>query len=146
MVVIFHSNAAVPVAYCTLMFISHVPLHDFSYKIVLSLSEAWYIAICHLYSVSIQKIICTSYIFIHQNIRKLVLFFTCILLYYMSNENFKEFWINSQFENMRAGFLLWCQNSLRQTTPWNDAFSAMKKKMFYQFYVLALDPIVIRTY
>ena len=42
---------------------------------------------------------------------------------------------------MRAGFLLWFQNSLRQTTPRNDAFSAM----FYQFYVLALDPIKIRS-
>ena len=28
---------------------------------------------------------------------------------------------------MRASFLLWCQNSLRQTTPRNDAFSVMKK-------------------
>ena len=34
--VIFHSNAAVPVAYRTLMSISHVLMADFSYKMVLS--------------------------------------------------------------------------------------------------------------
>ena len=34
------------------------------------------------------------------------------------------------FKNMRDGFLPRCQNSLRQTTPWNDAFSAMKYLKF----------------
>mgnify|MGYP007048378678 CR=1 FL=1 len=52
-------------------------------------------------------------------------FFTCILPDYVAHESPKEFWKNIDFENVRAGFLLRWQNSLRQTTPWNDAFSAM---------------------
>ena len=31
--------------------------------------------------------------------------FTCILPAYVSHESLKEFWKNSHFENMRAGFL-----------------------------------------
>ena len=49
-------------------------------------------------------------------------------------------------KDIRAGFLLWSQNSIQQTTPRNDACSATKKKMFYQFYVSALDSIVIRPF
>ena len=37
-----------------------------------------------------------------------------ILLLMISPKNFEK---NSHFENMTAGFLLSCQNSLRQTTP-----------------------------
>ena len=70
-------------------------------------------------------------------------FLTNILPDFVTHESSKEFWKNSHFENMRAGFLLMCQNSLRQTTPWNHAFSAMKKIYFNQYYVLALDPIKI---
>ena len=35
----------------------------------------------------------------------------------VSHESLKELWKNSRFENLRTGFLLRCQNSLRQTTP-----------------------------
>ena len=44
-------------------------------------------------------------------------FFTCILPNYVFNESQKEFWKNSNFENMRAGFLRRYQNSLRQNSP-----------------------------
>ena len=44
---------------------------------------------------------------------------------------------------MRAGFLLRCQNSLRQTTPDMMHFQAWKKKDFYQYYVVAFDPTKI---
>ena len=46
-----------------------------------------------------------------------ILFFICILPDYVSHESFKEFWKNSHFENMRADFLMRCQNLLRQTSP-----------------------------
>ena len=60
----------------------------------------------------------------------------------MFHENLKEFWKNSHFEKMRAGFLLFCKNLLRQTTPWKDA---MKTKCFANL-CLALDPIETKTY
>ena len=66
-------------------------------------------------------------------------FFTCILPDYVGHESIKEFLKNNHFENMKAGFLLRCQNSLRQSTPWNDVFSAMKF-FFDQYNMLALDP------
>ena len=44
-------------------------------------------------------------------------FSTCILPDYVSHESSKEFWKNSHFENMRADFLMRCQNLLRQTSP-----------------------------
>ena len=56
-------------------------------------------------------------LFIYKKFKKQFYFFTCILPGYVFNESPKEFCKNSNFENMRAGFLLWCQNSLRQTTP-----------------------------
>ena len=39
--------------------------------------------------------------------------FTCISPDYVFHESPKEFWKNSHFENMRASFLLKCENSLR---------------------------------
>ena len=51
------------------------------------------------------------------------IFFTTILPDYVTHESQIEFWKNSHFENTRAGFLLRCQNTLRQ----NDAFSGMEK-------------------
>ena len=55
-------------------------------------------------------------IFINEKFRKLSYFFTCILPNYLTHESQKDFWKNSHFENTRAGFLLWCQNSLWQNT------------------------------
>ena len=45
------------------------------------------------------------------------IFFTCILPGYVFNESPKEFWKNSNFENMRANFISRCQKSLRQNSP-----------------------------
>ena len=45
---------------------------------------------------------------------KNMFFFICILTNYVPHEITKEFWKNSHFENMTAGFLLRCQNSLWQ--------------------------------
>ena len=56
-------------------------------------------------------------------------FFTCILPDFVTHESSKVFWKNSHFENIRAAFLQRCQNTLRQTIPWNHAFSAMKKNI-----------------
>ena len=72
-------------------------------------------------------------------------FFTCILPDYVAHESLKEFWKNIYFENMRAGFHLRCQNSLRFVTPEMMHFQPWKK-YFNQHYVLALDPIWILTY
>ena len=51
--------------------------------------------------------------FINKKLKKSFYFFTCILPNYVALEITKEFWKNSQFENMLTGFLLRCQNSLR---------------------------------
>ena len=52
-------------------------------------------------------------IFINKKFGKTFYFFTCILLDYVAHDITKEFWKNSHFENMTAGFLLRYQNSLR---------------------------------
>ena len=54
-------------------------------------------------------------------------FFTCILPDYVAHESLKEFWKNIYFENMRAGFHLRCQNSLRFVTPEMMHFQPWKK-------------------
>ena len=54
---------------------------------------------------------------IDEKLRKQSYFFACILPDYVSHESFKEFWKNSHFENMRADFLMRCQNLLWQTSP-----------------------------
>jgi hypothetical protein len=56
-------------------------------------------------------------IFIYKKFKKQFEFFTCILPGHLFHENPKEFWKNSHFENIRAGFLRWCQNSLWQNSP-----------------------------
>ena len=43
--------------------------------------------------------------FISKKFRKQFYFLTCILPDYVVHESLKEFWQNSHFENMRAGFL-----------------------------------------
>ena len=44
-------------------------------------------------------------------------FFTCILPDNVAHDITKEFWRNSHFEKITAGFLLRCQNLLRRNTP-----------------------------
>ena len=56
-------------------------------------------------------------ILLMKNLVKHFIFFTCILPDYVSQESLKEFGKNSHFENMRADFLMRCQNLLRQTSP-----------------------------
>jgi hypothetical protein len=55
--------------------------------------------------------------FVKEKFRKQFHFFTCILPDYVSHENFKVFWKNSDFENMGANFLRRCQNTLWQNSP-----------------------------
>ena len=45
---------------------------------------------------------------------------------YMAHDISKEFWKNIHFENMTAGFLLKCQNLLRQIPPKMMHFQAWK--------------------
>ena len=56
-------------------------------------------------------------IFISEKFKKLFYFFTCILPDYVAHDITKDFFLNSHFENMTAGFLLRCQNLLRYFTP-----------------------------
>ena len=71
-----------------------------------------------------------SRFFVYKNFkRQLLFFFTCILPGYVFNESPKEFWKNSNFENMRANFISRCQNSLRQNSPEIMHFQARKKKI-----------------
>ena len=60
--------------------------------------------------------------------------FTCILSHYTVHEIPKEFWKNSHFENMTAGFLLRCQNSLwweiSLICHWN--IDSWKQKIFFR--------------
>ena len=51
--------------------------------------------------------------FINEKFRYGVYFFTCILPGYMAQDISKEFLKNVHPENMTAGFLLMCLNSLR---------------------------------
>ena len=69
-------------------------------------------------------------------------FLTCILPDYVAHKSSKFFWKNIHFENMRAGFLLSCQNSLRQTTHKMMHFEH-KNFDHNQYYVVAFDPIKI---
>ena len=54
-------------------------------------------------------------------------FFTCILPDYMAHSIPKEFWENSHFENMTAGFLQRCKNLLRWIAPKMMHFQPWKK-------------------
>ena len=58
----------------------------------------------------------SEFLFIKSS-KKQFYFITCILPDYVFNESPKEFWKNSNFENMRANFIKRCQNSLRQNIP-----------------------------
>ena len=66
-------------------------------------------------------------LFINEELKKLIYFFTCILPYYVTHEITKEFWKNSHFENMTAGFLLWGQKTLeiplKRFQQWHYLFS-----------------------
>ena len=69
-------------------------------------------------------------LFIYKKFKKQFYFFICILPGHVFNESLKEFWKNSNFENMRANFLRRCQNSPRQNSPELMHFPARKKKSF----------------
>ena len=55
---------------------------------------------------------------------------SCIFPDYMGHEITKEFWKNSHFENITAGFLQRCQNLHRYFTPDMMHFQAWKKLIF----------------
>ena len=82
------------------------------------LSKEWEIFIRTKYKISYTLILykCHKSNFIkciNEKFRKY--FFTCIVPDYVPHEILKEFWKNSHFENLRAGLILRCQNSLWQT-------------------------------
>ena len=52
----------------------------------------------------------------------------------MPHEITKEFWKNCHFENMTAGFLWMCQNTLRWSTP---------EKMHFQHWNFSFSPILL---
>ena len=61
-----------------------------------------------------------SRFFIYKKVQETISFFTCILTCYVFNESPKEFWKNSNFENMRAGF-----HGRRQTSLWYNSHKIM---------------------
>ena len=71
-----------------------------------------------------------SRFFVYKKFKKQFYFFTCILPGYVFNESPKEFWKNSNFENIRANFISRCQNSLWQNSPEIIHFQAWKKESF----------------
>ena len=62
---------------------------------------------------------------------------------YMGHGTTKEFWKNSHFENVTAGFLLRCQKLLRYFTPERVHFQAWKKNTLTTNNFIAFDPIRI---
>ena len=68
--------------------------------------------------------------FINKKLKKIFYFFTCILPNYVPHDITKEFWKNSHFENMTAGFLHRCQNRLRRNTPEIIHFQTWQKLIF----------------
>ena len=62
-----------------------------------------------------------------------ILLFIYILPGYVAHEITKEFWKSSHFENITAGFLLRCHNTLRWNTP---------EKMHFQEWIFLFSPIL----
>ena len=71
--------------------------------------------------------------FINEMFKKMLHFLICILPSYVPHEITKEFWKNSHFEKITAGFLLRCQNRLRWNTP---------EKMHFQERIFLFSPIL----
>ena len=73
--------------------------------------------------------------FINEKFKKIFYSFTYILPNYVPLEFTKEFWKNSHFENVRADFLLRCQNSLRWDIclicHWN--IDSLKQKLSFGY-------------
>ena len=69
-------------------------------------------------------------LFISWKLQKLFYFLTCILADFVADEITKEFWKSSHFENITAGFLLRCQNTLRWNTPEKMRFTGVKYPFF----------------
>ena len=105
----------------------------------------YYLCICIDWCMKIDKKVYSKNLLIKTSENDFI-FFTCIIPDYVAYESQKEFWKNSHFENTRAGFLLWCQNSLWQNTSKMMHFQAWKNKDFKQYSVVAFDPIKIFTH
>ena len=68
--------------------------------------------------------------FSNKKFRYCIYFLTCILPDYMAHDILKEFFKNSHFVDMTAGFLPRCQNLLRQISPKMTNFQTWKKLIF----------------
>ena len=87
------------------------------------------ISAVYVYSYSIQKRQSISIFLLLKSSNNIFYFFSCILPDYVAHESLKEVWKNIHFENMRAGFHLRCQNSLRFVTPEMMHFQPWKKNI-----------------
>ena len=80
----------------------------------------------------------TSLFFSSKISRKCFVFLIYILIDYLVHEISKEFWKHSHFENMRAGFLLRCQNWLRWKKNiiclWN--IESLKQKLAFGYVIV----------
>ena len=76
--------------------------------------------------------------FSSKTLRKFFIFLIYILIDYLVHEISKEFWKHSHFENMRAGFLLRCQNWLRWKKNiiclWN--IESLKQKLAFGYVIV----------
>ena len=74
----------------------------------------------------------------YENLRKCFILFTYIPIDYLVHEITKEYWKNSHFGNMRAGFLLKYQNSLRCKISliclWN--IESLKQKLAFGYLIV----------
>ena len=84
-------------------------------------------------------------IFINEKFKKIFYSFSCIFSDYMAHDINKEFWKNSHFENMTAGFPFEVTKLTSVFYPWNDSFLGMKKIDLTANNVIAFDSIKIQT-
>ena len=82
-----------------------------------------------------KKVTISILFFSIKNLWRCFNFFTYILIDYSFHEITKEFWKNSHFVNMRAGFLQMCQKSLRCKISliclWN--VESLKQKLVFAY-------------
>ena len=89
------------------LYLGTLPRHIFNFNNLLT-SQAYHDAYDNILDSYSKRMSQKWYqLFINEELKKLIYFFTCILPYYVTHEITKEFWKASYFENMTAGFLLW---------------------------------------
>ena len=87
---------------CSIAFMSDLWMCSFPFWIS-RLSKDW----------PAKEVTITILFFSSKTLRQCFIFLIYTLIDYLVHEISKEFWKHSHFENMRAGFLLRCQNWLR---------------------------------